>query len=475
MKRTINNTVIQMKKLYILLITGIAGMLLASCDDFLTEFPADAVADEEAFNSAKDYSNNLNGVYSELGSYRFYGRNIVCLGDAASDVAYHDAKSGNFLTLAEWQVQATDAILRDMWEYGYKVINNSAKIIKAGEEADFPESEMGTIYGCLAQAYGLKALAAFALTNVFALPYADANKSTLGIVNITEPVEAFQQVSRATLADNYTLILSDIAKAKEYFTKEDVEIPGYSYINPTALHALEAKVRLYMHDYTGAISAAKAALDERGSSLVATAESYASMYTSNVVSPEDIFVIIKSATDNPASNSLSTMYPFYGLHISEEVLTEYSETDVRIGLLNNGDGGKYVGTSEGADAHNIPVLRLPELYLSLAEAYAAQGNYAEAKAQLLIVCSARDAGFDPASVAENESIIDDIRQARKLELIQEGHRYFDARRWSLKIDVARKRFANFDPSLFAFPIPQTEVNAGFGVVQTVGWEQTLPR
>ncbi|MDR0758398.1 MAG: RagB/SusD family nutrient uptake outer membrane protein [Tannerella sp.] len=452
-----------------------AGMALASCDDFLTELPTDAIADEEAFSSAKDFTNNLNGVYNNFGRYQFYGRNVVCLGDAASDLVYHDNKSGNFQVLAMWQVESTNGELQEIWEYGYKVINNSAKIIKAGEEADFPESEMATVYGCMAQAYGLKALAAFTLANIFALPYNDANRNTSGIVNVTEPIEAFQQISRATLADNYTLILSDIARAKEYFAREDVEIPGYYYINPAALHALEAKVKLYMRDYAGAIQAAKAALDERGSSLVNTAESYDAMYTSNVVSQEDIFTVVKSATDNPGAGSLSTMYPFYGLHISEEVLTEYAGTDIRAELLNNGDGGKYVGTSEGADAHNIPVLRLPELYLTLAEAYAAQGNYAEAKEYLSVICSARDAGFDPAAVAESESVIADIRQARKLELIQEGHRLFDARRWGIKIDVVKGRYKNFDPSLFAYPIPQTEVNAGFGVVQTEGWEQTLPR
>jgi hypothetical protein len=474
MKQIINKLTVQMKKVYFILLC-MAGMALVSCDDFLTEFPTDAVADEEAFSSAKDFSNNLNGVYNRFGSYRFYGRNVVCLGDAASDVAYHDAKSGNYLTLATWQVQATDGILRDMWEYGYKAINNSAKLIKAGEEADFPESEMATVYGCMAQAYGLKALATFALVNIFALPYSDANKGTLGIVNITEPVEAFQQVSRSTLADNYSLVLSDIARAKEYFEKEDVETPGYSYINPTALYALEAKVKLYMQDYAGAISAAKTAISERGSSLVATPENYAAMYTSNNISPEDIFVVIKSATDNPGANSLATMYPFYGLHISEEVLTEYAATDIRTPLLGNGDGGKYTGTSEGEDAHNVPVLRLPELYLTLAEAYAAQGNYAAAKENLLILATARDPELDAASIPENASVVDAIRQARKLELLQEGHRYFDARRWKINIDVARGRFTGFDPSLFAFPIPQTEVNAGFGVVQTEGWEQALPR
>ncbi len=44
--------------------------------------------------------------------------------------------------------------------------------------------------GCIAQAYAIKALCSFYLTNMFGLPYSEANKTTLGIVNVTEPVPA---------------------------------------------------------------------------------------------------------------------------------------------------------------------------------------------------------------------------------------------------------------------------------------------
>ncbi|MDR1780237.1 MAG: RagB/SusD family nutrient uptake outer membrane protein [Tannerella sp.] len=464
-----------MKKIYILLI-ALTGLTFAACDDFLTELPTDSVADDVAFNAATDYSNNLNGLYNAFGSYAFYGRNIVCLGDAASDVAYHDNKSGNFQVMSMWQITDTESEMRSMWEYGYKVINGAAKIIKASQEADFPESEMLIVYKAVAQAYGLKAAAAFALTNMFALPYSESTKSSLGIVNVDDPIEAFQEISRNTLEQNYEMILSDIAKAKEYFAKPDVDNPGYAYINPVALDALEAKVKLYRKDYAGAITAATAAINARGGSLTTTSDDYAAMYLNNTINSEDIFVVVKSATDNPGAASLGTMYPFYGLHIEDAVLAEYSETDIRIDLLTaTGNHGKYAGTSEGSDAHNIPVLRLPELYLTLAESYAYQSNYKSAKENLVTLLSARDPEFDASSVKEDASIIPIIQNARKLELVQEGHRLFDARRWGLKIDVVHGRYKNFDPSLFCYPIPQYEINAGFGVEQTAGWEQYLPK
>ncbi|GHT28839.1 membrane protein [Bacteroidia bacterium] len=460
-----------MKKIYILLV-GILGFGISSCDDFLNELPTEAIAEEEAFTSVKDFSNNLNGVYNEMGNYRLFGRDVICLGDAASDIVFHSASSGHFLTLSEWQVQSTEIILEDIWNYGYKVINNSSRIIQAGETVDLPETS--EIDGYVAQAYGLRALTTFALTNIFALPYTDANKSTLGIVNISTPVEVYQEVSRSTLGENYTHILSDIAKAKEYFGKEDVEDPGSYYMNLNAVYALEARVKLYMKDYAGAIAAANEAIDLRGGSLANTPDAYTSLFTSNSISQEDIFTLVKSAADHPGANSLGTMYTLYGLSIPAAILSQYPETDIRTSILSE-YGAKYSGTSEGADASNIGIFRLPELYLILAESYAAQGNYAEAKENLLVISLARNPGLDAASIPENSQIVSFIRQERKLELIQEGHRYFDVRRWQEKITVGRGKYQNYDPSLFAYPIPQAEINSGFGIVQTEGWDRNLPK
>ncbi len=58
------------------------------------------------------------------------------------------------------------------------------------------------------------------------------------------------------------------------------------------------------------------------------------------------------------------------------------------------------------------------------------------------------------------------------EFYQEGHRWFDARRWGLKLTCSK--FKNFDVSNFVFPIPADEINAGFCTQQNDGWEDALP-
>ena len=68
-----------------------------------------------------------------------------------------------------------------------------------------------------------------------------------------------------------------------------------------------------------------------------------------------------------------------------------------------------------------------------------------------------------------------IDKERKLELVQEGHRFFDARRLGKIISVADGAYTNFNIAKFVYPIPSFEVNSGFGVIQTEGWSDNLPR
>lgn len=79
-----------------------------------------------------------------------------------------------------------------------------------------------------------------------------------------------------------------------------------------------------------------------------------------------------------------------------------------------------------------PFIRMAELYLNLAECYAAKGNTAEALKNLNII--RQRAGLDDVTEADLSGDMDLmgwIRNERFVELYEEGHRYYDLRRWLL--------------------------------------------
>ena len=91
------------------------------------------------------------------------------------------------------------------------------------------------------------------------------------------------------------------------------------------------------------------------------------------------------------------------------------------------------------------------------------------------VAAKRNPDLDDSEIAEDQTIIDVIDKERKLELVQEGHRFFGARRLGKIISVADGAYTNFNIAKFVYPIPSFEVNSGFGVIQTEGWSDNLPR
>lgn len=79
-----------------------------------------------------------------------------------------------------------------------------------------------------------------------------------------------------------------------------------------------------------------------------------------------------------------------------------------------------------------PLIRMAELYLNLAECYAALDNIGEALSNLNEI--RRRAGIcelAESDITSNMTLTDWVRNERFVELFEEGHRYYDLRRWTI--------------------------------------------
>ena len=136
------------------------------------------------------------------------------------------------------------------------------------------------------------------------------------------------------------------------------------------------------------------------------------------------------------------------------------------------------GITTNNQISNLPVFRLPEMYFNTGRSIMQNNQLlimVKLKEKLLEVAAKRNPDLDDSEIAEDQTIIDVIDKERKLELVQEGHRFFDARRLGKIISVADGAYTNFNIAKFVYPIPSFEVNSGFGVIQTEGWSDNLPR
>jgi hypothetical protein len=198
------------------------------------------------------------------------------------------------------------------------------------------------------------------------------------------------------------------------------------------------------------------------------------MWSSNAVSPEDIFTINNTNDDNLSANALNTLYGSYKGGLTDFTKSKFADTDYRAGVLSN-YAFKYCGLPTAQAVSNIPVFRLSEMYLILAECEAQLGNIAQAQ-EALFFTAGRDVAIESADKlpATKDELMSFISDERVRELYLEGHRWYDARRQGLKITVATTK-QNFDVAKFVYPIPAAEINAGYGTEQNTGWADNLPK
>ncbi|MDR0430424.1 MAG: RagB/SusD family nutrient uptake outer membrane protein [Tannerellaceae bacterium] len=471
-----------MKHIFKLLIASVLLISFAGCDDFLSFDPSGALGEDAAFTRAKDIENALNGAYYTLGTYRLYGRDVVALGDIAADNAWMTGSSGHFDQIYKYTVNTDSGDLLDIWSYGYYLLDRCTRLIKAGNEmlaTDISDKDKTSIKKSIAQAYALKALSHFTLVNIFGLPYSEANKGSLGVVIIDEEVvPAFSDVSRSTVEQVYAQILKEISLARQNIQLTDKK--DVFHFNEVSLFALEARVKLYMKDYAGAISAAKDAIAKREGALVMNADSYVNMWFDIVATSEDIFTIGKTVDSNLSSNSLNTLYGSYNGKATSGLINIFEKKDMRLGLFGDGTGEqiralKFDGLSSSRATSNIPVFRLPEMYLIIAESKAQLGE--SDAVDYVYEIAKRNPDLDKSEIPTGkDALLRFISIERRRELFQEGHRWYDLRRTGEIMTREGGNFviSNWDASKFVYPIPAKEVNAS-GLQQNDGWNNALPK
>ena len=112
---------------------------------------------DEAITDPISAQTALTGAYSRFGGYPFAGRDVIALGDVATDLVFDLNRTTHLMTIWRYNITVTDPYLEEIWAYGYKVIDNTSRLIetcnKLYETAD--ESDKASFDEILAQAYGV--------------------------------------------------------------------------------------------------------------------------------------------------------------------------------------------------------------------------------------------------------------------------------------------------------------------------------
>ncbi|KUK58638.1 MAG: SusD family protein [Bacteroidetes bacterium 38_7] len=481
--------------IYAIVFVVIGAFSLTSCDDFLNMQPTNSGNASGAIATPADAKVALNGIMSSMTSSSYYGRNFFMYGDAkGGDLTIYSAGRG-LDGLYSFSHTPTSGSYSGFWTVGYYCImqiNNLLENINRLQEAgtaglDFYEG----------QALTLRALIYFDLVRLYGLPY-NYNKTSYGVPLAVTTLNSDAQLTRATVEENYDQILEDLAAGKTLLASDKSVQKGY--IGYYANLAIEARVKLYMENYDGALTAAKEIINDNKYQLY-TPSAWVNSWSSEFGS-ESIFELGIYPTESDLGTSSLGFYLmriaqvtgasgyFYASDYYLNRLGEDPE-DVRWGIMDEdeywyntqisrkGACYKYMGGlirsdgtfpgdgKESQTAVNIKVIRLSEIYLIAAEAALnASTPDKEAAASYLNEIRKRAPNLPPATAATitDEMILDE----RSKELFAEGQRFFDMIRKNKIIEFnddfqdipVSTRNKTIDRTFYkiVLPISQDEIN-----------------
>ncbi|MGL4293333.1 MAG: RagB/SusD family nutrient uptake outer membrane protein [Bacteroidales bacterium] len=505
-----------MKKilLYSLLLCSGAG-LTTSCNDFLTEHPEDAIAEDKAIQTLKDVDDYVIGIYSAFKNSALYSGYLTILPDLQSDLVYAiNGYSNANGEMYRWDYRSTTPQIEAIYQGLALVVARCNKLFDIESQVQAmvtDEYEQANLDKRLGEVYFARSLAYAEMIKLYCEAYdPQMADQQLGISWITSYRDA-KATPRISLKESYANVLADLDKA-ENLLPEERSLPDSPYFSPAAVKALKARIYLYMSDWDNAIKYSSELIDESDYELSdgtyytttstngARLSAYDNMWYRDTGS-EIIWKIAMSTTDRGGALG-SIFLGFNGATYNpdyvpaEWVINAYEYNDTRSRsffktvetgfshaltwpVLNKYPGNPNIDGGPQRLFTNMPkVFRLSEQYLIRAEAYyeksKTDGMYAsKATADLTALRKKRIKGYGSAN-GSGDYLRDEIRKERVRELFMEGFRLADLKRW--KIGFERKPQSQSvsgpdklkvtpDNVRFTWPIPQHQLDAAMGVVQ----------
>jgi hypothetical protein len=454
--------------------------------------PSDAASENEAIGTYADARIVLAGVYDAIqgnsANPDYYGARMIYYGDVRGDDM--QASETGKRTAPCYEMNYTLSNAPAIWRSPYIVLRRANSLLSAVEKGTVRDATAKQLNLLKGEALVARALAHFDLLRVYALPYDVATTgANHGIPLVVSPLSGDATPGRNTVNEVYTQVEKDLNDAVALLP----DARNYGYFNSWAAKALLARMYLYRgtaDDDRKAFATAEDIIDN-GPYVLWTGSEYVQSWRKANTS-EVIFEAVTAGSDDWVDRE-GIAYLLSEEGYSDAIMTkafvEFAETvyagDVRLGIMKEavktGEGtfigrkvyvNKYPGREGEQDfrVNNVPLFRLSETYLIAAEAAAKTGDRINAAKYLNAIVLR---GNPSATVvAPDGATVERILSERRMELVGEGHRFFDLLRNNKRIvrytsEADRgwhvpllSESQQFDRNYFRaiLPIPQSETD-----------------
>lgn len=447
-----------MKKYMILLII-VAGMW--ACDNFLDVKPKTEIVETIFFKNEQGFRDGLYGVYSSMGKSPVYGQCMTFLVTDLLAQYYTGMQAGAaYYSISTFDHTHDNArgLYNKMWNGTYQTIGYVNNVLKNLELKGPGSLEYYSLYK--GEALGVRAFLHFDLIRMFAPHITSPDAQGIPFVKYYTPlVTPFSSVGQI-----YGMVKSELKEAEQLLAQDEelMTLPrnrslddGFFscreiHCNLYAVQAILARVYWMEDDQDSAYIYAKKVIDSRKFAFVAKTAvktSFAGVVNDQEtiwgLNSETFYKDVYSAFYETSPMGMSNLFPhkdFINLsHMNtgegEDFRSEWvrprmddkGATPRLMKILNENKAlGKTDITDPGISGMNL--IRIPELYLIVAEALLTKGQANEARIYFDQLIESRGLiGFAKRNPVR-ELKLEDILVERRKEFVGEGQEWFSMKR-----------------------------------------------
>jgi starch-binding outer membrane protein, SusD/RagB family len=467
-----------MKKL---IISIFSISVLASCSsDLLDVNPEAQKVSSQFYNNSAEIEQGIVSVYGALQYTGQYQLGMPALGELPSDNTYDEVPANDSFTYGEldfFTIQPNNSLIASAWKDNYIGIQQANIILtKIGKIPDMTDALKNTRIG---EMKFLRALMYFNLVRTF-------GDVPLVLKETTNVNDYFGQ-PRTPVAEVYKAIETDL---KESINMLPATTTQKGRVTKGAALGILGKVLLTQKKYAEALTYL-GQVEGLGYQLLSDVNKIFDVSNENNA---EIIFDVQFASGLNGNSEGSTAFQMFSPSGSvsgakghnlptKEVYNLYTAGDTRrsayIGLTANGIpfSKKLVKTSNTiADGgSNFVVLRLADVFLMMAECFAQQNDFINAN--LYVNKIKTRAGIPTINLSSQELLLNEIARERRLELVGEGHRWFDLIRTGKAISVMTAYFINnqgystaqIKENNLLMPVPQGQINTDPAIKQNPGY------
>lgn len=456
------------KNIFLLLIV-LLGFF--SCDDELDIVPITEKSADNFFSNEQEIESAVIGVYAQLQNNGLYGLDLIGVGEIPAEDTFEEIAAndgGRFGQLDDFSTNPANDLVGDIWRESYEGIQRTNVVLNRINDIEFEDSAIKT--NRIGEMKFVRALLYFNLVRL----YGDV---PLVVEETESPFDFFGQ-GRTPSTEVYSQITADLTDA----IQELPTIKSFGKPASGTARALLADVQMTLGDFSGALTNLEAVVNSGQFELMSsTSEIFGEANEGNA---EILFEVQYASgfdadgsdegssagsqfrpsgtTANAKGHNLPTQAFIDSFEAGDTRLDDYVAIDPDANpfyFLT-----KYEVSPTGADDGGTDhiIIRFADVVLKYAEALNENGQTPEAITQLNRIRSR--AGLAATTATSQADVRAAIRQERRFELVGEGKRWLDLRRYGTAVEVMNAFFSSNNAGVtindnnLVLPIPQSQID-----------------